>query len=239
MRTAAILLTLAALAGCDLETAPLPEAGNSHMGAGTLSEPEAAGTLPTAPPLWRIDPAQDASRHLLDGVPDDLEHGMPPSLRGLRPSVLADQTLQEDDNYQWLSGSSSPALSRGDFRKGSCWCVDYVAGGGAMNNLRMGHYQSAEKQTFWYASLRAKEAVYGKGAEEAACERLLLEQALDVARGQWRNIFRSPDREAIVATVDEVNESLPEIGFPSYDAQWSGEDPAAAARLESWLGPHR
>ena len=237
MRTAAILPTLAALAGCDLETAPLPEAGNSHMGAGTLSEPEAAGTLPTAPPLWRIDPAQDGSRHLLDGVPDDLEHGIPPSLRGLRSSVLADQTLQEDDNYQWLSGSASPALSRGDFRKGSCRCVD--SGGEPMINLRMGHYQSAEKQTFWYASLRAKEAVYGEGAEEAACERLLLEQALDVARGQWRNVFqKSPNREAILAELDEEDESLLEDGFPSYDAQWGGEDPAAAARLEWWLGAH-
>lgn len=56
--------------------------------AGTLSEPEAAGALPTAPPLWRIDPSQDESRHLLDGVPDDLEHGMPPSLRRVASQCL-------------------------------------------------------------------------------------------------------------------------------------------------------
>ena len=108
-----------------------------------------------------------------------------------------------------------------------------------MNNLRMGHYRSAEKQTFWYASLRAKEAVYGKGAKEAACERLLLEQALDVARGQWRNVFRSPDREAILDNIDETNELLREIGLPTYDDQWNREHPEAAVRLESWLGADR
>ncbi len=238
MRNVAALLALAVLAGCDPGTDPQEATGNPSRVA-MLSEPQATGALPPAPPLWKIDPAMDESGHLLDVVPDDPVHGVPASLRGLRPSVLEDQTLQENDNYLWLAGSSPPALSRDDFRRGSCRCVDFMAGGGAMNNLRMGHYQSAEKQTFWYASLRAKEAVYGKGAEEAACERLLLEQALDVARGQWRSVFRQPDREAILATLDEENEWLPDNGFPSYDDLWSREDPAAAMRLEWWLGAHR
>ena len=127
-RHAAALLVLAVLAGCNPGTEPPAATGNPSRVA-MLSEPEAAGALPPVPPLWRIDPAMDESGHLLDVVPDDLEHGIPPSLRGLRPSVLADQTLQEDDNYQWLSGSSPPALSRDDFRKGSCRCVEYMAGG--------------------------------------------------------------------------------------------------------------
>ena len=239
MKTAPILLAVVVLAGCAPGTDPPDPAGN-RLGAATLSAPEAPGTLPPAPPLWRIDPAMDESAHLLDGVPDDPEHGVPPSLQGLRASVLMDQTLQENDNYQWASGYTPPALSRDDFRKGSCLCVDIYAGGGAMNNLRMGRYRSAEKQSFWYASLRAKEAVYGERAEEAACERLLLEQALDVARGQWRNVFRkSPERENILANLDEATELRRAIGFPTHDEEWGGEDPEAAARLEWWLGVPR
>ena len=236
MRTAAIATAAAlvalVLAGCDPVAGPPPKTENSF---GAAPEPrDAEALLSPAPPLWRIDPAMDLSRHILDGVPDDPQHGVPAPLRGLRINVLQDQKLRSHPDLP-----SPPALSRDDFRKWSSECVNSIAGWGAMNNLRMGHYRSAEKQTFWYASLRAKEAVYGDGAEEAGCERMLLEQALDVARGQWRNVFRSPERETILADLVVGDKGLREDGFPSYDDQWGWEDPEAVARLEWWLGAYR
>ena len=85
-------------------------------------------------------------------------------------------------------------------------------------------YQSIEEQTHWYASMRAKEAVYGAGAWEAACERVLLQNALIVAGGRWRDLYaRYPDRlEGLVSVFALLLYEPP-------------ADPEAAARLEGWL----
>ena len=79
MRTAAIATAAAlvalVLAGCDPVAGPPPKTENSF---GAAPEPrDAEALLSPAPPLWRIDPAMDLSRHILDGVPDDPQTGCP------------------------------------------------------------------------------------------------------------------------------------------------------------------
>ena len=241
MRTAPIPTTAAALAafmlaGCDSGTAPLPVAENRRE-AVAAPGPEPAA-LPPAPPLWRLDPAEDLLRAMLDGVPTDPETGMPPSLRGLRAHVIGDEAFQR---YSPLIRSHNtrymvPALSREDFREGSRWCVEHlVEGWGPYTFLTMRAFETAERhaerETFWYASLRAKEAVYGAGAAEAACERQLLSHALSVARGDWRDVIcRSRDADEFFALVADPFENAGRTP----EEQWP-PNPEAAARLERWL----
>ena len=133
MRNAAIVLMVAALAACEAETAPLtdaeerPEAVTGTLPVSELPRPE----LPPPPPLWRIDPAMDPYGAMLDGVPDDPEHGIPESLRGLRASVKGDQWLRyaTEKFSTWpelLRWVSPPALSREDFRRGSRKCLSEI-----------------------------------------------------------------------------------------------------------------
>ncbi|MDE2975688.1 MAG: hypothetical protein OXU64_13365 [Gemmatimonadota bacterium] len=233
MRNTATLLALAALAACDPEAGP-PQEVENHAGAATLTGPETAEALPPAPPLWRIDPAVDPNGALLDGVPQDPERGVPPALRGLRDNVNVDWGIRSHSRPGFHAGWSSPALSREDFRRGSRECLEHMRRWNWDPWLDFGDYQSVELQTFWYASLRAKEAVYGAGAVEAACERELLENALHVARGNWREVYaRNPNRESILAEAEET-EAREARYWGLYDEQWPA-DPAAAARLELWL----
>ncbi len=233
MRNAPILLTLAALAACDPEAAPPPEAGN-RPGAATLTGPETADALPPAPPVWRPDPAIDTRAAMLDSVPDDPVRGVPSPLRGLRVSAWAGSATRHLVKSLGHTGWASPALSREDFRRGSRECLeDLLEYRGANLLLERGTYQSAEEQTHWYASLRAKEAVYGAGAEEAVCERVLLEHALLVARGEWRRVFdRSKGREKILEEWADFARAAKEWGW---EYEEPAADPEAAARLELWL----
>ena len=237
MRTGALSLAVLAAfaAGCDPGTAPAPEAENRRE-AVAAPGPEPAA-LPPAPPLWRLDPAEDLLRAMLDGVPTDPENGMPPSLRGLRAHVIGDEAFQmyspliRSHNTRYMG----PALSREDFREGSRWCVElFVEGRGPYGFLNERAFETAERhaerETFWYASLRAKEAVYGAGAAEAACERQLLSHALSVARGDWRDVIcRSRDADELFAWLTSPfgDSRTPEERWPP--------NPEAAARLERWL----
>ena len=245
MRTAAILLTLAVLAACDAETGPPPEAAENAPAAMPATSPAPEAELPPAPPLWRPDPATDRNAALLDGVPDDPERGVPASLRGLRVSVLDDRSFRLwQQTRDWPRsrvrpngtgvGSRPPALSREDFWMGSRKCLELLLElREASNLLADGVYRSVEEQNRWYASLRAKEAVYGVEAEEAACERALLQHALDVARGQWQQVFdRSRDRETILEEWADFEADAKEYGWAYPDLT---ADPEAAGRLELWL----
>ena len=232
MRNAAIVLMVAALAACEAETAPLTDAEERPEAVtGTLPVSELPGPeLP--PPLWRIDPAMDPYGAMLDGVPDDPEHGIPESLRGLRASVKSDQWLRYATEHEVFSKLPPdrwvfpPALSREDFRRGSRKCLHDLVEERAADHLDL---RSVESQTHWYASMRAKEAVYGVG-EEAMCERILLQHALHVARGDWPKLYDGhPYREEILESHAEEAEwgYPPEYYFPA-----KAED---AARLEEWL----
>ena len=122
MRNAAIVLMVAAPGGLRG-----PEAVTGTLPVSELPRPE----LPPPPPLWRIDPAMDPYGAMLDGVPDDPEHGIPESLRGLRASVKGDQWLRyaTEKFSTWpelLRWVSPPALSREDFRRGSRKCLSEI-----------------------------------------------------------------------------------------------------------------
>lgn len=234
MRNAAIVLMVAALAACEAETAPLtdaeerPEAVTGTLPVSELPRPK----LPPPPPLWRIEPMMDPHGSMLDGVPDDPVHGIPEPLRGLRASMKGDEYLRSavsrwPDGLRW---ADPPALSREDFRRGSRSCLADMVDqyrGGAADHLDL---RSVEVQTHWYASMRAKEAVYGVGVE-AMCERISLQHALHVARGDWPKIFDGhPDREEIFETLARLEA---DVGYPREDDfPANAED---AARLERWL----
>ena len=244
MRTAAILLTLAVPAACDAETGP-PEAAENAPAAMPATSPAPEAELPPAPPLWRPDPATDRNAALLDGVPDDPERGVPASLRGLRVSALDDWSFRLwQETRDWPrsrvrpfgtgGGDRPPALSREDFRTGSRECLErLLETWEALDLLHYGIYESVEEQKRWYASLRAKEAVYGVGAEAAACERVLLQHALHIARGQWQQVFDpNPGREAILEEWAYFEADAKEYGWAYPDLT---ADPEAARRLELWL----
>ena len=251
----AILLTLAALAACDPETASLADAASDPA---ALPAPLAYG-IP-APPLWRIDPTEDRKGWMLADVVKTGDGGVPPSLRGLRGNVLTQQQIKATvGSPLWDDFSQRPpALSREDFRRGARECLWEISGWGGWRLLArrlndghlaasipsLGHYGSQESQTFWYASMRAKEAAYGIGAEEASCERELLHRALAVARGNWWEAVSRMDVGLPTPPSRKGNPAHTSGAILEYILSESGEwhrqrmpqpDEVAVERLERWL----
>ena len=141
---------------------------------------------------------------------------------------------------------------REDFRDGARNCLSRLNGKYGYFLLVSGDFHDTEKQTQWYESMRAKEAAYGVGAEEAACERELVKRALHVARGDLKTAIGNSD-DLIQFFGDDPG--LKEMGLNddlSWDeatlAVWYEESVVAywglkqidrqeaVKRLERWLG---
>ena len=184
MRNATLFALVTALAlaaaGCDQEIAPPPAAENEPAPAAEAEDqaPELmAMELPR--PLWKIDPEDDLTGWMLDDVSEDTTDGVPEPLRGLRIHPQADLIVRTDPG---ASDLFRPGLDRADFIEAAAFCTMILGGGGFMLD---GIFESVEEQEYWLASLRAKEAVYGVGGKETACEREYFRIASWIARGHW------------------------------------------------------
>ncbi|MDE2763253.1 MAG: transposase [Gemmatimonadota bacterium] len=219
MRTPRITLLLAALPlACDLDT--VPEEVVSP--AGPESEETTAAVV---------------------AVGYDPDEPVPQSLLGFRPDPRSDRQLRLYGHEPHTRDMYPEARTREDFRKGARNCVRVLTDlGGGANYLEEGAFRSAEEQDWWRGRMLAKEAVYGAGAEEAACEREWLQMALLVARGDWVDVI-SPGRlrESILRELEWEQERLDSLGKTWEDRHGyyrpypPPADAKAAARLEGWL----
>lgn len=204
------LLAAFVLAGCEVETAPAVER--------ELATPD--GTAEA-----RYDP----------------DEAVPPSLSGFRPSPMHDRELYlHGDRWPWLYDNKPVARTREDFRSGARKCLSYlVTGNWGWRYLTMDVFESKEEQAWWYGRMRAKEAVYGAGAEEAGCEREFLRMALLVARGDWQGVIESARwRDEMLEVMAEAKEWLEAHGKTWEDEEhyrFVPGDAETVARLEEWL----
>ena len=191
----------------------------------------------TVPAMERDVAAPEVSA----GRPYDSEEDVPPSLNGFRSSPIQDWTLYlHGDRDPWLWDAMPEARTREDFRRGARECVSYlVTGKTGWRFLKMGVFESKEEQAWWRGRMRAKEAEYGAGAEEAACEREFLRMALLVARGDWRGIIESAHyRDDFLEEMEREREWLEAQGKTWEEREWFRffpGDAKMAGRLEEWL----
>lgn len=229
-----IAVAAAILVGCEPNAAiPAPE------NEATLGPAAPAELMELPRPLWTIDPKNDVTSWMLDDVSTDITDGVPESLRGLRPDPDGDYFLRSLGGVNDVCADCfKPALSRQDFIDGARGCVRHISYGGY---LLKGVFESVEEQEYWLASLRAKEAVYGEGGPETACEREYFRAAGAVARGYWWSaIYFNPVRQENQKTIDGANSEISAVVVRVRDYQgttpevrWPG-DPSTVERLKRW-----